>query len=58
MPPQFKGKTKEKKRQISHAKLEIDEEGGMMGEETEEEKKKERCLPEPRNTMTNVMVSW
>ena len=29
-----------------------------MGEETEEEKKKREMLePEPRNTMTNVMVS-
>ena len=56
--PQFKGKTKEKKRQMAHlSKLEADEEGGMMGEETEEEKKKREMLSEPRNTMTNVMVS-
>ena len=43
--PQFKGKTKEKKRQMAiAAKLEADEEGGMMGEETEEEKKKREML--------------
>jgi len=44
--PQFKGKTKEKKRQMAiAAKLEADEEGSdMMGEETEEEKKKREML--------------
>ena len=44
--PQFKGKTKEKKRQMAiAAKLEADEEGGdMMGEETEEEKKKRELM--------------
>ena len=43
--PQFKGKTKEKKRQMAiAAKLEADDEGGMMGEETEEEKKKRELM--------------
>ena len=42
--PQFKGKTKEKKRQMAiAAKLEADEEGSMS-EETEEEKKKREMM--------------